>query len=257
MITREQLTAYADGEASPEEAATIERAIADDPSLAETLESIFALGDRVRAAMPLPDANVSDDRLAALIQARLASPANGAEVVDLTARRNARPAWIARAAWPSAIAATLVIGLGVGWLAKPSDDGLLAPGARAGRDLTAALDSTPSGQITRVSADLSVKPVLTFPAADGALCRQFALEGKRPLAGVACREGEAWQVRALTATAAASGGEFTTAAGPGEDQVSALVEQLIAGEPLDGTEEAAKIRDKWKVAPAPASAPVK
>lgn len=246
MITREQLMAYADGEASPEEARAVEQAVAADAALARALEDIFAVSDRVRDALPLPPANPADDRLAALIQARLAAPARGAEVVDLAARRKPRPAWLDRAAWPSAIAATLVIGLGVGWLAKPAGDGLLAPGAAAGRDLSAALSSAPSGTVTRVSADLSVKPVLSFAAADGALCRQFSLEGKRRLTGVACREGEGWQVRALAADAAAQGGEFTTAGGPGEDPVSMVVEGMISGEPLDQAQEAAVIRSGWK-----------
>lgn len=252
MITHEQLMAYADGEASPDEAAAVEAAVAEDAALAQALDDIFAVSDRVRDAMPLPPANAADDRLAALIQARLAAPARGGEVVDLASRRKPRPAWLDRAAWPSAIAATLVIGLGVGWLAKPSDDGLLTPGAVAGRDLTAALNSTPSGTVTRVSANVSVKPVLSFAATDGALCRQFAIEGKRPVAGVACREGDIWQVRALAASAAPQGGEFSTASGPGADPVSDMVDALIAGEPLDQAQEAARIRQGWKVSSPPA-----
>ncbi|MBX7247991.1 MAG: hypothetical protein K1X35_02960 [Caulobacteraceae bacterium] len=242
MITREQLMAYVDGEAEPAEARAVEKAMEEDPAIRAEIEALRAGAHSVRAAFPEPTPTPADEHLAELIRARLAG---SGEVVDLSARRAARAAWVRRAAWPAAIAASLIVGISAGWLAKHSDPGLIGPGGAASRSLAGALSAAPSGRLEKISADASVRPVISFRTADGQACRQFAIEGKAPMSGLACRDGSAWRVRALAETTGRSGA-YTTAEGPGEDHVSEMVDGLIAGEPMDAAQEAAAISAGWR-----------
>jgi hypothetical protein len=245
MITREQLMAFADGEVTADEADEIDRAVSADPALARQLEDILAVTARVRDTMPTPEPIPADEALATLIRGRLSAEPDSS-VVELAARRRRVPGWAQAAAWPSAIAATLLVGISLGWSVKPANEGILTVDGAPRAELASALTTTPSGGLTRVTPGSSVRPTLSFATADGRLCRQFALEGRRVMNGVACKEGESWRVVALAASQDSRGGDYTTAAGPASDAVVAVVDGLIAGEPLDQAQEAARIRTGWR-----------
>lgn len=84
------LMAYADGELSDHELATLEQELAANPDAVATLESMRSLGDRVRRDLSTtPDLT---DSIMARIAAETRSPAvvEGARVLDLAAARSRR-----------------------------------------------------------------------------------------------------------------------------------------------------------------------
>jgi len=194
-----------------------------------------------------------------LISSREASPLG---LPDTRSRADAAPSRRAgparRAWWPAAIAAALVAGVMIGhWTpigasggaewASPAGGG--AP--QAGERLAVALGATPSGAHVLVASGRTMTPVMTFISQDGSLCRQFELaSGQSRQDGLACRAGrDAWRLVALTpaaqqATWPSSGGGYRTAAGPGDDAVSAMAGRLIRGEPMDAAAEAAALRSR-------------
>jgi hypothetical protein len=111
--------------------------------------------------------------------------------------------------------------------------------------MAAALATAPSGAHVTLASGRTFTPVMTFASRDGGLCRQFGLDGPGGReAGLACRtDGKAWRLAAMAAGApAASAGGYRTAAGPGDDAVSAMADRLIQGEPMDAAAEAAALR---------------
>jgi hypothetical protein len=229
-VDDEKLMAFADGELSGAERAEVEAALAEDARLRERLAAHQLLQTRLSAAF---DGALSEPVPVSLLAA--AEKPRTAEVVNLTERGAAR--WSVRE-W-GAMAASVVLGLFVGvgvmntqaQLIAPSESGLIARGA-----LAHALD-------TQLASDGAgaVRIGLSFRDTDGRYCRTFDLtEGGT--AGLACREGEAWNV-AMTA-AGAGGGEVRQAAASA--QILGAVDAMIAGEPLDARSEAAARDLEWR-----------
>jgi hypothetical protein len=75
-----------------------------------------------------------------------------------------------------------------------------------------------------------VRISLSFRTASGAYCRAFQASGRTPLAGVACRDPDAWRVKAVG----------PAGAGP------AAVDAMIVGPPLDPAGEAKAKAAGWK-----------
>jgi anti-sigma-K factor RskA len=220
-VDDERLMAFADGELSGAERAEVEAALADDASLREKLAAHQRLRTRLSGAFD----GALDEPVPASLLAAVEKPRT-AEVVNLGERRAAR--WSVRE-W-GAMAASVVLGLFVGIgvmntqapLIAPSESGLVARGA-----LAQALET----QLASDEAD-AVRIGLSFRDTDGRYCRTFDLtEGGT--AGLACREGDAWNV-AMTA-AGAGGGEVRQAAA--SEQILSAVDAMIAGEPLDAAGE--------------------
>ncbi|WP_135213053.1 anti-sigma factor family protein [Vitreimonas flagellata] len=218
-VDDERLMAFADGELSGAERAEVEAALAQDASLREKLAAHQRLRTRLSSAFD----GVLDEPVPASL---LAAAPRMAEVVNLAERRATR--WSVRE-W-SAMAASVVLGLFVGVgvmntqapLIAPSEGGLIARGALADA-LQTQLASDEAG---------AVRIGLSFRDADGRYCRTFDLtEGGT--AGLACREGDAWNV-AMT-VAGAGGGEVRQAAA--SEQILSAVDAIIVGEPLDAAGE--------------------
>lgn len=231
--TNEMLMAFADGELEGPERAAVEAAMAADPEVARAVERHRAL--RARLAVAWDD--VMAEPVPARLAATLAAPA--APVVDLASRRAPRrfgpPVWLAAAA-------SLVVGVSVGLfvLRGPqspfgTEDGVLvAQGA-----LAQALDH----RLAAEGSTAGVRLGLSFRDRQGAYCRTFSLEDGVPLAGLACRGGEGWQLRVLAASEPA--GELRTAAAMPQAVLS-TVDAAIAGEPLDARAEAAARDAGWR-----------
>lgn len=223
----ETLMAYADGELDSATRADIEAAMASDPDVARAVERHRRLAARVRTAYAAELEEPMPARLSALATKRAGR--------DIALRRWQGPAWAALAA--------SVFGLAVAVLlmrepAAPYEevDGVLLARADLDEALTSTLASRPEGG--RVSIGIS------FRDRQGDFCRTFLLRQETPMAGLACRHGEAWQVRAL-ATAPAQGGEVRTAAAMPLDVLQA-VDAAIVGEPLDAAAEAAARDAGWR-----------
>lgn len=223
----EMLMAYADGELDTATRADIEAAMATDPDVARTIERHRKLAARVRTAYAAELEEPVPAHLSALVTRRTAR--------GIALRRWQGPAWAALAA--------SIVGLGVAVLlmrepAAPYEDvaGVLLARADLDEALTSALASRPED--ARVSIGIS------FRDRQGDFCRTFLLQQEEPVAGLACRHGDAWQVRAL-AKAPAQGGEVRTASAMPLDVLQA-VDAAIVGEPLDAAAEAAARDAGWR-----------
>ena len=246
QFSDEILMAYADDEVDADLRRQIEAAMALDPSIAERVAKHRSLRTDLGAAFggvldePMPDR---------LLDAAASTPAaNSATVTDLNTARAAKQRATHPRRWSwlewGSIAASLIIGILAGRTAlqpSPSDlfatraDGIVARG-----ELLTALTEQVGGAPEHAKVQIG----LTFRTAIGEYCRTFATAST---AGFACREPNAWKVRALTGgTADSKGGEYRMAGTALPPAILAAVEAIQAGEALDREQEqAARARD-WK-----------
>jgi anti-sigma factor RsiW len=245
-VSDETLMAYADGETDAATRAIVEAAMRDDPEVRRRVAHHQALREAVKGAF----AAVIDEP----VPRRLIAAARGApagNVVDLAGARDAAAINAPRRplSWqPAAMAASLLLGLALGYLGWHGSNTLVTVGANgelvAGAGLAAALSS-------QLSADHPPGTVattgLSFRTKIGDYCRTFALTATHPNSGLACREGNSWKVKVLAqspeTTANSSG--FRPAASADSAAVRAAVEESIEGEPLDQAGEIAARRGDW------------
>lgn len=251
-IPDDLLAAYVDGELDAAERERVEQAIAHDPQLALRLAQERALRDRLRGAFESVLSEPIPQRL--LQAATLATPAGQAKVIDLArartdrARRdkNDRSRIISRRV---AIAASLLVGVGVGLLVERLSSGgaltelrdgtLLARGA-LGQALNHQLASAPPrGGTVRIG--------LTFRAKNGSYCRTFAINASRALAGLACREQQQWQLLTLLESdnANSDGQNLRKANSALPPALLQAVTERISGEPLDAQGESNARDQGW------------
>lgn len=241
----EVLMAYADDEVDADLRRQIEAAMALDPSLAERV----AQHRRLRLDLGTAFDGVLDERIPdRLLDATASSPGRPATVTDLNAVRTAkeRAAHPRRWSWVewTSIAASLVIGILAGRTAlQPANSDLFATSAGgiiARAELAAAL----TDQVGEAGKDANVRIGLTFRATSGEYCRTFVTTST---AGFACREPNAWKIRALSdGVDTAKDGEYRMAGTDLPPAILAAVEQSMTGEALDlEQEQAARSRD-WQ-----------
>ncbi len=227
-ISDEELIAWVDGELSPEAAARVAAAVAQEPDLATRAAAHRRLAARMTGAFgPIADVPV------ALPSRETAS------VISLDAVRAARAAKLRRPErWvlPGAVAASLLVGVMVGHqttMVAGVDDrsealALAPPIARA-------LD----GQLSGESGPIRVS--LSFRDKDGGYCRSFAA---RHIGGIACRGGDGWRLRYATPASQEVAGDYRMA---GDDAVkAAVVDGMISGDPLDSAGERKARATGWK-----------
>ena len=238
-FTDEQLMAYADGELPAAERGAVEAELARDPALAAQVDG-YRAGRRLLkqrfaavAGEPVPQ------RLLDLLQAP-PTPADD-KVVPLRPRtpvlaaapRRARPVW------PMALAASLLLALGLaggGWL-------LRGPAAVTADPLLAVLERSPSGELRR-AGDEEFLVLASLATADGRWCREYE---RGPAGGamqraIACREpGGGWREQRLPDAPSPGGDAGYQLAGAGDDPAAAL-----GARRLDAQEEAARIAAGWR-----------
>ena len=219
-MTDEKFFAWLDGELLADEETEVAAAVAADPTLAAKADQHRAFAVRLKAAFDP-------------VMAQPAPALPSAKVIDFTAARERRRAWLpVRAQW-AALAATLAVGLLTTSLFF--ERGVIShrdqPGIASGA-LGAALDTQ------LASANATGSPIrigLTFRDKLGAMCRSFTQPGS---SGLACHEPGGWQVRSVLATGGApdDGSDYRMAAGP-DPRLAALIDERIAGDPLDAAAE--------------------
>lgn len=243
-IDDERLMAYADGELHPDEAAEIERMMAENETLAERVAVLADARKMIKRALdPAPHVPVS---LAAKIRAMAdadavarQAPATAAQVINLDARRRTVPLW------QLPIAASVALALGVlgGWLGKPDtgDARGLAVAVIGDAALTDALSTAKSGETAEIGAGVTVSVIASFRDGDGHLCREFEEDrsGGASVVAVACRADDAWSVR--FAIAAASGDDASYSPASSLETLDAWLSSIEAGAPLSDAEEAAAL----------------
>ncbi len=166
-----------------------------------------------------------------------------AEVIDFGARaadRDRRRSWLAAPQW-AAMAASLAIGLVVGTqfvgrTVSPVavESGHLVAAASLDQALDTRLASAPAEGGTRVG--------LTFRDGSGRICRSFS---DASASGLACRQGDRWQVNGLFPAAEGQGGDYRMAAGE-DPRLTALIDDTIRGEPFDAAQEGAARDGGWR-----------
>jgi hypothetical protein len=225
------LLAFLDGELDADEARRVEAALAADPDLRARHEE----QRRLREQLSRHYGAVTEEPVPPAMRALL-DPG----VVDLAAeRRRRRPRWLAAGA---ALAASLVLGIGIGRLLPAdgnvsiADGGLVARGALA-ETLDSQLASAQPG-------DAAIRIGVSFARADGNLCRTFQ---SAEFGGLACREGDAWR---LMMTARGSGGVAGDYRQAGADSPLVLqaAQDMMSGEPFDAAAERRARDSGWRAA---------
>lgn len=224
----DMLMAYADGELDPLAAKRVERAIAADPALAETVAAHRALRLRLGTAFaPVLEAAVPD-HLAAMLETNVVAIAPRA----LSAPQPRR--WLSGLA----VAASLVVGVALGTQWQEPNGPVSSSGSSlvASGDLARALDT----QLASTSGDTRV--LVSFRAAGGGYCRVFAAPA---VDGIACRSGAIWELRQTRASGARRDAAYRQAAS-GEAPLLAAAQDMMAGEPLDEAAETRARAAGWK-----------
>lgn len=232
----EKFFAWLDGELSGEEAAEMDSKVAADPRLAELAEQHRAVALWLRSAFGTIAEAPVPERLAQAVR----TPRS--EVIDFTQRGRKRGpgGWGSVPQW-AAMAATLVLGLFVGLMVR---EPTVAPVEveRGGIYAAAALDRALDAQLASAPEDGEVRIGLTFRDQAGAICRSFAGE---QASGLACRDGDRWQVRGLFAAPEGQSGDYRMAAGM-DTNLAALIDSTMASEPLDADQERAAKQRGWR-----------
>jgi len=250
-ISDEILMAYVDGELDDASRDEVEDAMAANPDVARRVARQKALREELRVAFdgvlnePVPERLVSAARTAPT-----ASPA--ASVTDLSSarierRERAQRRW-SLPQW-SAMAASLVLGVFVGQaiLRSPASSPIVA---RDGRLI--AQDVLAEALSQRLASDPSAAaPVhlgLSFRTKSGEYCRTFVLREGAVLAGLACRQGEDWEVESVAPNEppATTGTGYRMAGAALPLTILQAVEGRIDGEPLDADEERAARENDWR-----------
>jgi hypothetical protein len=241
----EMLMAYADGELDLVARGEIEAAIARDPEVAEAVRRHRALAVRVQSAYGSVLDEPVPERLADLVAERGAASVD--ELASMRAVRKAQaktggsrlPQW-------AALAASLAIGLFVGILLTR---GPAAPYEETGAGLVARgeLDAALTRQLASAGTIDDVGIGISFRDRGGAYCRTFHMQREAPLAGLACRSGDEWNIQALAATSGEEGEVRPASAMP--MVVLHAVDAAIAGEPLDAMAESVARDGGWRNAP--------
>lgn len=251
--SEERITAWLDGTLAPAEAAQFKADMERDPSLAEQVKAWQSNDALVRQAFAAPMRQEPDDALLARMglipPASVESPSN---VVELAARR--RPAaasndnnsrhW--RWALPigGAFAASMAFALFL--TGNPLGSGGQGD---ADQQIAAVLDTQPS-RLTRTFPDgTKITPTLSFAAADGRYCREFALSGGNVSGGgIACKGSSGWKIEARSPTSAAPAGSdrIVTAGGRNDDSLDEAYARLSASDPLSADAEKKLIATAWK-----------
>lgn len=255
-ISDETLMAYADGEADAATRASVESAMQTDPQIAQRIARHRAMREAMRGAFADVLREPVPGRLVAAARGR-SSEVGGAAATDpddtviefagvLAAAAALKKARSARRWQPFALAASLLLGVGVGFLAWHGSGNLVDSDSRglvAGTALSNALSSQLSEDR---GAKLAAVTGLSFRDKSGAYCRTFSLNGAGAASGLACRDGTHWRLKALAqSTETAGGGSFRTAASSLSPAIRAAVEESIDGEPLDRTAEIAARQSGW------------
>lgn len=240
MTDEEAIFAYIDGELEGEERERIKAKIASDPALQALVAEHRAMGDRLNRAfssiLDEPTPKVMSKDAAAAPQSPDSNIASLAE--GRLHREKRRLSW-KPAQW-GALAATLVLGVFGGWLMRGNNAG---PVAERGDQLVAAgsLETALDKQLASTqSADPKVRIGLTFHNKDGTICRSFSFEATE---GVACYQGENWQLQGLLRRDDADGGAYRMAS---SSAIADLVDDLIVGEPMDGKQERDAFNLGWE-----------
>ena len=231
-----RIAAYLDGAISDTEAEAFEQEVADNPELAAELERLASNDALLREAFA--EHEVDEDFMARMgLGASDTVHAPAADPMPVAANDNP-PFW---RRWSVPIGGAIAAGLALAVTYS------LPQGAGGG--IGNALESTPSGQLAMLDQDTSLTPILSFQAADGRFCREFAYsDGGGERVGIACRGGSGWGVEAWGEGAAQlpEPDQISLASGADSRTLEETYRSLDAGDPILAAREKALIARGWK-----------
>jgi hypothetical protein len=259
-LSDEVLSAYLDGELSPEARIALERQLLSEPGARVRLERFRENDARLRRAFALPGVvehgliegdviksgpievdrteihRAQTDPLRLLLMSEApAAVVSSSQPLPRRWRRYAAPVGLAMAATVAGLA------IGLGWRAGqvPSGEGQ-GDDPRLSAALQGALDRQLSGDVRH-----GTRILFSFRRADGAACRQFETMTRDGNAeGVACRPpGKAWSL--VVWHPLGQSAEGYRPAGAGDSPVDAVVEQIDASGPLSVQDETQAISSGW------------
>ncbi|MFN3938736.1 MAG: anti-sigma factor family protein [Gemmobacter sp.] len=223
-VDDEMLMALADNELPEKEAARLRAVIAADPGLASRFALFSGTANALREAWPRDPV---PERLVQTVLDATGAPEARPVVVPL--RR--RPA--ASLSWPAALAAALVLGLGLGWLGGTRESAPVTV-TDLPRAAAEALSRSPTGTTAELAGGVTARAAGSFETEFG-LCRLLVLEGASAGRVIACREGDGWQI-ALSVGGGAEG-RFMPAADLAVELADQWLDAAGAGVPLDAEAE--------------------
>jgi hypothetical protein len=253
-IAEETLMAYVDGELDPQARAEVEAAMRDDPEVAERVARHRELRAKIQLAYAAELTEAVPERLLAAVRKPIR--AADSNIVDLTEARAAlqappsvqsrKPRWRLAAS----MAASLLIGIGVGFFAWRNSDSIMIQNTGGALVASGALARGLSNQLAGDHPSAArVEIGLSFLAKSGDYCRTFTILGDSSGAGLACRREKRWEIRVLAQPGTAGGSsEYRTASSSLSPAIISAVEQQISGEPLDRSAEIAALKRQWQPA---------
>lgn len=266
------LSAFADGQLEPEEAARVVMHLADCPEDQRVVDGIMSMNHMLSRACAGPLDEAVPPAILATIRGpgtAEATPAGGASGGAASAARpetgggapprraRGRPtrARAGGARWPrlglpgALLGGALAASIAAAVVFFPRQDApLLALGdVPAGSPVAAALDHLASGETRRVGRGAELDVLASFAVADG-YCREMLLRSgeARNAVGLACGRGDGWRITAwheLPEAAATSG--YVPAGGAGGDPLGAELDALGATFALGADEERAAREAGW------------
>jgi len=239
----ETVMAYLDGELDETTRAALEAALATDPGLAQRVARHRTLHARLHREFDPVLEEPIPERLLAAVRGTRAAPPSG-NIIPL--KRTPTAYW----SWPQwgAMAASFVIGAVIATLLwrQPTAGSL---DIRQGQILaTGNLALALSEQLASQQApDSAVRIGVSFVSRTGNYCRTFLLRDQNALAGLACRQHDHWRLEALASSGSSSAsGDYRPAASSLPASIEQALDEMIAGDPLDASAEAAAREKGWQ-----------
>lgn len=253
--TQTQIRNWLEGRLSPADCDAFEAALEADPDFAEdvlrqqdALPRYADTASELHAVFPLEDA-VPAALLARLGLAAASESAAGTDnVIDFAAARARRaPHAVWRWIGGGALAASLALAVMLAPQLRQAE-----PGAGPDASFELALSTTPSAAVARLANGSTLRPVLSFAAADGRWCREFVIAARSAgetgsRSGIACRTGDGWSIEA-SATAGDEQGSapgIRTAAGTDTAPLDGAYARLGASDPVAADQERDLIAKGW------------
>ncbi|MEO5773565.1 MAG: anti-sigma factor [Sphingomicrobium sp.] len=231
----EKFFAWLDGELDDRAAAEMEARVAADPELAKAAEEHRAFAHKLRAAFD----PIASDAVPERLRQAIRRPAAVTDLSNWRERKQRPPARRALPQW-AAIAATLAVGVFVGM--QLNDPAKSPVELHDGQMIAAsALDRALDKQLASASQN-DVRIGLTFRDSSGDICRSFTTAVS---SGLACRNGEDWQVKGMFAAPEGQQAGYRMAGGE-DPNLATLIDSTIEGEPFDADHEAQARAKDWR-----------
>ncbi|MBU2877701.1 anti-sigma factor family protein [Aliiglaciecola lipolytica] len=242
-ITDEMLSAFLDAELLAEEMEQVRKALENDDELVMRLAEISQVDQWVVENAQQMDQTPEPSILVEL--ARKIDAGNDKtndaiknNVVQISAQKKRKPS--IKLPYSLAAGVALILAVGVLTINQPTFESSVSA------DIASILDSTMSGQTTLTTNGLAVKPQLSFATQNGELCRQYQLsEAEISSTNIACKQTNGWHIKAKhSEQGSPDSGSYQTASN--QQQLDAVIDQIISGAPLDRAQEQQAIVNQWQ-----------